>query len=80
MTEPEQVAFAHGEPLAVPVSPEIEAALNRLIVAHAAEVRAALAPFDMPLTDLLMPTWMRIVHPADVVARPAAPEPAEADA
>lgn len=59
-------ALAYGQHL-ITVAPEgVDDAISGVMARHEAELDEALAPFGVALSDLLQPTWMRIVRFGDV--------------
>lgn len=77
MTDNKRHALAHDWPLQVPLSDEAEAALRGVVEAHLDAFDAALEPFGLSMSDVLLPTWMRAVYVEDVVAFGPPPSVAE---
>ncbi len=74
-TTPRRYAIAHDEPIIVPASEEIEKAMGDFLRDHIAEADAYLEPLGVKLSDLVQPSWMRIVYADEIrEIEPLAPQ------
>lgn len=60
-------ALAHDYALMTPAPDGVDHAISDVMARHEAELDEALRPFGVALSDLLQPTWMRVVRFGDVI-------------